>query len=61
LRDILTQAREQREKEARPAAFKLRTSNKKPSIRKQLAEGKAAAAAAPKKAAVKAKNNDLEV
>jgi len=61
LRIVLTQAQEQREKEARPAAFKLRTSNKKPSIRKQLAEGKAATAAAPKKAAVKSKNNDLEV
>jgi hypothetical protein len=57
---VLTQARAQREKEATPAAFKLRTSNK-PSIRAQLAEGKATAATAPKKAAVKTKNNDLEV
>jgi len=61
LRDILKQTREQREKEARPAVFKVRTSSKKPSIRKQLAEGKAAAAAAPKRAAVKTKSNDLEV
>jgi len=60
LRIVLTQAREQREKEARPAVFKLRTSSKKPSIRKQLAEDKAAAAA-PKNAAVKTKSNDLEV
>ena len=61
LRDILKQTRDKREKDARPAVFKLRTSNKKPSIRKQLAEGKAAAAAAPKKAAVKSKSNVMEV
>lgn len=60
LRIVVAQVREQREKEARPAVFKLRTSSRKPSIRAQLAEGKAAAAA-PKKAAAKTKSNDLEV
>jgi hypothetical protein len=60
LRDILKQARDKREKEAHPAVFKVRNSSRKPSIRAQLAEGKAAAAA-PKKATAKTKSNDLEV
>lgn len=59
LRDILKQARDKREKEARPAVFKLRTSSRKPSIRAQLAEGKAAAP--PKQAAAKVKSNKMEV
>lgn len=66
LMDILKQAREQREKEARPAAFKVRVQNpKQPSIKQQLAAGKkqlaAERAAAPARAAVKTKSNALEV
>jgi len=65
LRDVLKQAREQREKEARPAAFKVRVQNPKPSIKQQLAAGKkqldGERAAAPARAAVKSKNNGLEV
>jgi hypothetical protein len=67
LRDVLKQAREQREKEARPAVFKVRVQNpkpQKPSIKQQIASGKAQLAreraAAPRRAAVKSKN-ELEV
>ena len=64
LRDILTQARGKREKEARPAVFKLRVKNpKQPSIKAQIAEGKKQLAAnranAPQKAAAKNKNTGL--
>jgi hypothetical protein len=70
LRDVLTQAREQREKGARPAAFKVRVStpkqqpkNAQPSIKQQLDEGKkqldAKRAAAPKRTATKNKNTGL--
>jgi len=65
LRDILKQAREQREKEARPATFKVRVQNPKPSIKQQLAAGKkqlaAERAAAPARTAAKSKSNALEV
>jgi len=66
LRDILKQAREQRESESRPAAFKLRVQNpKQPSIKQQLVAGKkqleAERSAAPARAAVKSKSNVLEV
>ena len=65
LRDIVKQAQAQREKEARPAVFKVRVRNPKPSIKQQLAEGKkqlaGERAAAPVKAAAKSKNNGLEV
>lgn len=55
----LKQAQDERQKYT-PAVFKLRNSSRKPSIRAQLAERKAAAVA-PKKSAVKTKSNDLEV
>lgn len=58
LQQILKQAREGRQKNT-PAIFKLRNSSRKPSIRAQLAEGKAAAA--PQKAAAKTKSNKVEV
>ena len=64
LRDILAQAREQRDKNARPAAFKVRVQNpKQPSIKEKIAAGKkqleAQRAAAPARAAVKSKNIGL--
>lgn len=65
LADILKQARGTREKEARPAMFKVRMSNRKPSIKQQLAAGKkqlaGERAAAPARAAAKTKSNALEV
>ncbi|GHU79768.1 hypothetical protein FACS1894191_3320 [Clostridia bacterium] len=68
LRDILKQAREQRGKDATPAAFKVRVQNpkpQKPGIKQQLAAGKAQLdrkrAAAPRRTAAKTKSNDLEV
>jgi len=66
LRDILTQARDKREKEARPATFKVRVQNpKQPSIKQQIAAGKkqlaAERAAAPQRTAAKSKSNALEV
>ena len=54
----LRQERAERQKYT-PAVFKLRSSSRKPSIRAQLAEGKAAAA--PKKAAAKEKTKNTEV
>lgn len=65
LRDILKQARDKREKEARPATFKVRVQNPKPSIKQQIAAGKkqlaAERAAAPARAAAKTKSSALEV
>ena len=65
LRDVVKQAREQRDKEARPATFKLRVQNPKPSIKQQIAAGKKQLdrerAAAPARAAAKAKITGLEV
>jgi len=65
LRDVLKTARDKREKEATPAAFKVRTSNRKPSIKQDIAAGKKQLerqrAAAPQRTAAKTKNNDLEV
>ncbi len=65
LRDILTAARERREKDAQPAVFKVRVQNQKPSIKQQIAAGKkqlaADRAAAPARTAAKTKNNALEV
>ena len=65
LRDVLKQAREKREGDARPAAFKLRVQNPKPSIKQQIATGQkqlaAERAAAPARAAAKSKSNALEV
>ena len=65
LRDILKQTREQREKEARPAAFKVRVAaQKQPSIKEKIAAGQKQLAeqraAAPKRAAVKNINSGLE-
>jgi hypothetical protein len=67
LRDILKAARDKREGEATPAAFKVRVQNpkpKKPTIKQQIAAGKEQLArehaAAPRRAAVKSKN-ELEV
>jgi len=65
LRDVLTQAREQREKDARPAAFKVRVATpKQPSIKEKIAAGQKQLAdqraAAPKRAAVKNNNIGLE-
>lgn len=54
----LHEARREREK-YRPAVFKVGVHSRKPSIRRELAAGKAKAA--PKKAAAKTKNNELEV
>jgi hypothetical protein len=69
LRDVLQQAREKREKEARLAAFKLRVQNpkqptrKQPTIKQQIAAGKKQLdrqrAAAPQRAAAKNKNSEL--
>jgi hypothetical protein len=63
LRDILKQAREKREGDARPAAFKLRVQNPKPSIKQQIAAGQkqpaAQRAAAPARAAKKNLNTGL--
>ena len=69
LRIVLKVAREQRESDARPATFKLRTANPKqakneqPSIKQQLAAGKnqlaAERAAAPMRAAAKSNNIGL--
>jgi hypothetical protein len=68
LRDILKTARATREKDARPAAFKLRVQNpkpRKPSIKQQIAAGKDRLAheraAAPLRTAAKTKNTSLEV
>ena len=65
LRIVLKVAREQREGDARPAAFKVRVANQQPSIkqlltagRKELAEQRAAA---PMRAAAKSKNHNVEV
>ena len=57
LRDLLTAARQGRQKN-RAATFKIKI-GRKPSIRKQLAEAKSAAA--PQKAPAKTKNQELEV
>jgi len=57
LRGLLTAARQSRQKN-RAATFKIKI-GRKPSIRKQLAEAKSAAA--PKKAPAKTKNHELEV
>ena len=57
LRGLLTAARQSRQKN-RAATFKIKI-GRKPSIRKQLAEAKSAAA--PKKAPAKTKNQELEV
>lgn len=58
LQQLLKQARNDRQKH-RPAVFKLRNSSRKPSIRAQLAEGKAAAA--PQRAAAQTKSQKAEV
>jgi len=65
LRDVLKQAREQREKDARPAVFKVRVQTpKQPSIKQQLAAGRKQLdeqrAAAPRRAAVKSNKIGLE-
>jgi len=60
LQQLLKQAHEERQKYT-PAVFKVRNSSRKSSIREQLKADKQKIAAAPKKAAVKNKNNDLEV
>ena len=57
LRGLLTAARQGRQKN-RAATFKIKI-GRKPSIRKQLAEAKSAAA--PQKAPTKTKNHELEV
>jgi hypothetical protein len=63
LQAVLNTSRRKREKDARPAVFKVRVQNPKPSIKQQIAAGKqqraAARAAAPVKAA--ARSNALEV
>lgn len=64
LKEILTQARENREKDARPAMFKVRVQNpKRPPMKQRLAAGKkqldAKHAAAPQRAAKKNKNTGL--
>lgn len=64
LRNTLNAARAEREKDARPAVFKVRVQNKRPpSIKQQIAAGQkqldAKRAAAPKRAAVKNKNAGL--
>jgi len=65
LRDVLKKAREQREGDARPAVFKVRVQNPKPSIKQQIAAGKkqldAERAAAPVKDAAVKKSKALEV
>jgi len=66
LRDILKQTREQREKDAQPAAFKVRVATpKQPSIKEKIAAGKQQLAdqraAAPMRAAAKSKNHNVEV
>jgi len=64
LRIVLKVAREQREGDARPAAFKVRVANRQPSIRQQLAAGRKELAeqraAAPMRAAL-LKNHNVEV
>ena len=65
LRDVLTQTRERREADARPAAFKLRVQTpKQPSIKEKIAAGQkqlaAQRAAAPQRAAVKSNKIGLE-
>ena len=64
LRIVLTQAREQREKDARPAVFKVRVANRQPSIKEKIAAGKKQLAeqraAAPMRAAVKNNKIGLE-
>ena len=63
LRDTLNRVREQREKESRPAVFKVSVRNPKPSIRQQLAAGKKQLeqqrAAKPTRAAAKTNNHGL--
>jgi len=68
LRVVLTQAREQREQNARPATFKVRVQtpkqqkNEQPSIKQQIAEGRKQLSEkkpAPTRAAVKNKNTGL--
>ena len=63
LRDVLKQARERREGDARPAVFKVRVQNpKQPSIKQQIAESRnqfARENAKPARAAVKTKNTEL--
>jgi hypothetical protein len=63
VRSAISVARKERESEAKPAAFKVRVQNQKPSIRKQLAEGKAqqgkTRAATPQKAAIKTKEMEV--
>lgn len=59
LRGLLKRAHDERQKYT-PAVFKVRIHSKKPSIRAQLAEGRAAAAT-PKRAAARTKSNELEV
>jgi hypothetical protein len=68
LRDVLKDARDKREKEVTPVAFKLRVQNpkpRKPSIRDDLRAGEERLAreraAAPQRAAAKTKNTSLEV
>jgi hypothetical protein len=67
LRDVLKTVRDKREKEARPAAFKVRVQNpksRKPSIKQEIAAGKERLAreraAAPRRTAAKSRN-ELEV
>jgi len=68
LRDVLAQAREQREQNARPAVFKVRVQNPKqskneqPSIKQQIAEGRKQLSEkkpAPTRAQAKNKNTGL--
>jgi len=64
LRIVLKVEREQREKDVRPAVFKVRVANQQPSIKQQLAAGRkelaAERAAAPARAAVKSNKIGLE-
>jgi len=65
LRDVLVQARERREADARPAAFKVSVRHtKQPSIKEKIAAGKKQLAeqraAAPQRAAVKSNKIGLE-
>ncbi len=66
LQAILKTSRDKREKDARPAVFKVRVQNQRqPSIKQQIAAGKqqlaAERAAAPARTAAKTKSNALEV
>lgn len=58
IRQAMKRTQDERQKYT-PAVFKLRNSSRKPSIRAQLTEGKAAAT--PKKSAAKTKLNQMEV